>query len=117
MRDEKRQSKAVSSFHPSSLIPHPFLRDGGPLSEPEAVLPPRVSRFEANLLDILRFFLRRMALERVQKRIIEECPRPKCLSRAAVRLAEDMLAKGCVSLLARAGGWRRERYLRGAGVV
>ncbi|HYT94891.1 MAG TPA: hypothetical protein VEL76_39605 [Gemmataceae bacterium] len=87
------------------------------MSEPEAALPPRVSRFEANLLDILRFFLRRMALERVQRRIIEECGRPKCLSRAAVRIAEDMLGKGCVSLLARAGGWRRERHLRYGHVV
>jgi hypothetical protein len=76
-----------------------------------------VSRFEANLLDILRCFLRHLPLERVQRRLIEPCERPKCLSRTAVRLAEDMLAKGTVALLARSGGWRRERHLRAGRVV
>lgn len=39
------------------------------------------------------------------------------MSRAAVRLTQDALAKGCVALLATRGGWREERHLRdGQGV-
>jgi hypothetical protein len=80
--------------------------------------PPReVSRFEANLLEILRFFLRRRSVERVTRRILEPCPQPPCLSRAAAELVQDTLAKGCVALLARSGGWRRERHLRDGRVV
>ncbi len=87
------------------------------MSEPEVAPPPRVSRFEANLLNILRFFLRRLTVERAGRLIVQECPPPRCLTRAAVTLAQDMLAKGCTSLLAHAGGWRRERHLRGNQVV
>jgi len=39
------------------------------------------------------------------------------LSRTAVELVQDSLAKGCVQFLARRGGWRRERHLRGNGVA
>jgi hypothetical protein len=78
-----------------------------------------VSRFEANLLYILRFFLRgrgvrsASALELVKG----ECPRPPCLSRACVELVQDDLARGCVALLTRLGGWRRERFLRDGQVA
>lgn len=70
-----------------------------------------VSRFEANLLSILRFFLRRAPAEPALPLLADACPAPPCLSRAAVELVQDTLAKGCTSLLA-AGGWRRERFLR-----
>ncbi len=73
---------------------------------------PSVSRFEANLLRILRYFLRRFPAERATPLIYQAIPRPPCLSRAAVRLVEDTLAKGVPLLLARGGGWRRERHLR-----
>src|SRR5947209_5453334 len=47
----------------------------------------------------------------------EPPPPPACLSRPAVRLVKDALAKGCVFLLARRGGWRVERHLRGGRVA
>jgi hypothetical protein len=34
------------------------------------------------------------------------------LSAGCIRILEDTLAKGCIRLLARGGGWRRERHLR-----
>jgi hypothetical protein len=72
-----------------------------------------VSRFEANLLRILRCFLQRVPLEQALPLIQDRCPQPPCLSRSAVALVQDSLAKGCMLLLARSGGWRRERFLRG----
>ena len=38
--------------------------------------------------------------------------RPKCLSADAVHLVLDSLSKGCVLYLVRAGGWKRDRFLR-----
>jgi hypothetical protein len=76
-----------------------------------------ISRFEASLLEILRSFLGRLPPERVSRRILDPCPQPSCLSRTAVELVEDTLAKGCADQLAHSGGWRHERYLRGGRVV
>jgi hypothetical protein len=76
-----------------------------------------VSRFEANLLRILHFFLRRVPPEQALPLVLKRSPAPRCLSRAAVELVQDALAKGCTLLLARAGGWRRERFLRGGQPV
>ena len=73
----------------------------------------RVSRFEANLLRLLGYFLRREPPERALPLLENRCPVPPCLHRNAVNLIQTALSKGCVSLLARRGGWRRERYLRG----
>src|SRR5262249_21694665 len=78
-----------------------------PSAEPRAV-----SRFEADLLHLLYFFLRRLPREQGVPLLMARCERPRCLSRAAVELVQDALAKGCTVLLARAGGWRRERHLR-----
>src|SRR5262249_29787108 len=63
-----------------------------------------VSRFEYNLLRILHFFLKRLPLEQVRGILVNKFDReqPRCLSRAAVELVQDALAKGCVELLARA---------------
>jgi hypothetical protein len=72
-----------------------------------------VSRFEANLLRLLYFFLRREPAERAVKLLEERMPAPPCLGKEAVRLVKDALAKGCVFLLAQRGGWRDERHLRG----
>jgi hypothetical protein len=71
-----------------------------------------VSRFEANLLYLLYFFLRREPLDRVAPLIESGHPPPPCLSRGAVRLIAGALRKGCVQLLAERGGWRRARFLR-----
>jgi hypothetical protein len=75
--------------------------------------PPVVSRFEYNLLRLLRFALGHMPAEQAAPLVLARlAPAPGCLSRACVRLAEDTLAKGVVLHLVRAGGWRRERFLR-----
>ncbi len=72
-----------------------------------------VSRFEASLLRLLYYFLRREPAERalplVAARIKDP---PSCLSRGCVRLVQDALAKGCTHLLAFRGGWRVEQHLR-----
>jgi len=76
-----------------------------------------VSRFEANLLRILDLFLRRVPLEQALPLITARCPQPKCLSRTAVELVQDHLAKGCTLLLSRWGAWRKERFLRAGQVA
>jgi hypothetical protein len=71
-----------------------------------------VSRFEASLLRLLYYFLRREPIERALPLIEARCDLPACLSRPVVRLVQEALAKGCTFLLAQRGGWRDERYLR-----
>ncbi len=74
--------------------------------------PPAVSRFEYNLLRILRFVLGAMPVEQARGLIVQEIGTPPtCLGRTCIRLAEDTLAKGLVLHLVRAGGWRAERML------
>lgn len=70
-----------------------------------------VSRFEASLLRILHCILQQASLAQVAP-LLGRQARPKCLSRAAVELVQDALRKGVPLLLARAGGWRRQRFLR-----
>jgi len=72
-----------------------------------------VSRFEFQLLRILRGILRRTPVEQVAQLVVTPHQRPGCLSRDCVSLVQDHLAKGAVSILAR-GGWHRDRFLRGA---
>src|SRR4051794_41755833 len=75
--------------------------------------PPRsVSRFEANLLRILRFFLKQVPAEQALRLVHDRLERPRCLSATAVQLVQDSLAKGCVLYLVRAGGGKRGRVLR-----
>jgi hypothetical protein len=81
--------------------------------------PRAVSAFEADLLTILWFFLRREPQRNALPRILAARERPPCLSRAAVLLVQDALAKGCVLVLCRGphwqhegNGWMTERYLR-----
>ncbi len=75
-----------------------------------------VSRFEANLLQVLRVVLHQAPREQAALIFHKPSPRPACLSRDAVALIQDTLAKGCVQYLARRG-WMRQRYLRGATSV
>jgi hypothetical protein len=75
-----------------------------------------VSRFEADLLHLLHFFLRRAPAEQARPLLGRGRAPPPCLSRGAVGLVQEALAKGTTLLLAR-GGWRRERHLRGERVV
>ena len=74
--------------------------------------PKSVSRFEANLLRILRFFLKQVPAEQALRLVLDRLDRPKCLSATAVHLVQDSLAKGCVLYLVRGGGWKRDRFLR-----
>jgi hypothetical protein len=76
-----------------------------------------VSRFEANLLRLLYYFLGREPVERAARLLEIRLTPPPCLSRPAVRLVQDALAKGCPERLARHGGWRVERHLCGEKVV
>jgi hypothetical protein len=73
-----------------------------------------VSIFEASLLRLLSYFLRREPPERALPLVERRVQAPPCLSRPAVDLVKDALGKGCVFLLAQRGGWRDERHLRGA---
>jgi hypothetical protein len=74
--------------------------------------PKSVSRFEANLLRILRYFLRQVPPEQALRLVNDRFDRPKCLSADAVHLVKDSLSKGCVLYLVRSGGWKRDRFLR-----
>lgn len=71
-----------------------------------------VSRFEASLLRLLYYFLRREPIERATPLVEARCDLPKALSPGAIRLVQDALSKGCTFLLAQRGGWRDEPYLR-----
>lgn len=71
-----------------------------------------VTRFEASLLRLLYYFLRREPFERALPLIEARHEPPPCLGAGAVRLVQDALAKGCTFLLAQRGGWRDERFLR-----
>jgi hypothetical protein len=74
--------------------------------------PQAVSRFEFNLLRLLRFVLGHMPPEQATNYLSAKLPCPPCLSEAAVKLAEDTIAKALVLHLVRAGGWRAENHLR-----
>jgi hypothetical protein len=82
------------------------------MADPPAAPPYVVSRFEANLVRVLRFFLRQVPAEQALPLIEQRTGRPNCLSAACVHLVRDSLAKGCVLRLARSGGWRPVRHLR-----
>lgn len=79
---------------------------------PEPDGPRQVSRFEFNLLRILRAFFGQHPADQAVQMIRAAMARPECLSPAAVALIQDHLAKGCVLFLVREGGWRNDRYLR-----
>jgi hypothetical protein len=72
---------------------------------------PRVSRFEADLLTILQGFLGHVPRSQVLPLLARSCERTKCLSRTAIDLVQDTLAKGATLLVAQEG-WREERFLR-----
>jgi FtsH ternary system domain X6 len=71
-----------------------------------------VSRFENNLLRLLHFFLRQAPIQQALPLLENKLDRPRCLSRNAIDLVKDALAKGTTLLLTHLGGWRRERHLR-----
>lgn len=74
-----------------------------------------VSKFESDLLHILSFILGRLPREQAMPILAERRVPPKCLSRSAVTLIQEALAKGCVHFLAR-GGWQPEAFCRNGRV-
>lgn len=81
---------------------------------PEPPGPRVVSRFEFNLLRILKFILGQFPAEQATGLIqTRHAPAPHCLSRNCVQLVKDHLSKGLVQYLVRSGGWRRDRFLNG----
>jgi FtsH ternary system domain X6 len=71
-----------------------------------------VTAFEGRLLRILHAVLRNAPPDQAQPLVFDRVARPVTLSRTCVELVADSLAKGCMNFLVRAGGWRRERFLR-----
>ncbi|MCS6850052.1 MAG: hypothetical protein NZ700_02645 [Gemmataceae bacterium] len=76
-----------------------------------------VSRFEATLLEMLGSILARRDCYPLERWPLRTTAVPRQLSRSAVDLIRDRLAKGCVLALARAGGWQRDSFLRGTEPV
>jgi hypothetical protein len=83
-----------------------------PTRPPETDGPRQVSKFEFNLLRVLRFFVGHFPADQGLQLVRTTVARPDCLSEAAVHLIKDTLAKASVLFLVREGGWRNDRYLR-----
>lgn len=78
--------------------------------------PRSVSRFEAILVRMLRSFVWPQSGDQSLTHpalVAGKMNVPKGLSADCLFLVRETLAKGCVQYLGRAGGWRRERFLRG----
>jgi len=96
----------------------PSQNASGDIPEPdESHGPKSVSKFEAHLLRILRFFLHHLPPETGLPLIQQKLPEPPCISPTAMHLVRDTLAKGCVLYLVHSGAWRRDRYMRGEKLV
>lgn len=80
--------------------------------ESTAKSPRMVSRFEANLLRLLRYFLQQLPFDQALPLLQATLTPPKCLSANAIYLVQDSLSKGCVLYLVESGGWRNEKFLR-----
>jgi len=84
-----------------------------PTRPPEPDGPRQVSKFEFNLLRILRFLIGQFPADQGMQLVRAPIARPECLSPGAVDLVKDTLAKACVLFLVRQGSWRNDKYLRG----
>ncbi len=73
--------------------------------------PKTVSRFEHDLLVILRYLFGNMANRQAVPLILAHQQAPPCLSRNCVELVKDTLKKGLILFLTRAGGWQTDRFL------
>src|SRR5262245_12027247 len=88
-----------------------------PTRPPEPDGPRQVSKFEFNLLRILRFLIGHslpggFPADQGMQLVRAPIARPECLSADAVELVKDTLRKACVLFLVRQGGWRNDKYLR-----
>ena len=86
------------------------------LTDPNPIPMRSVSRFESDLIRILRCVLGRFPLQQALTLLFREQARPRCLSRACVELVQDALSKGLPLLLARSGR-SRSRWLRNGEVT
>jgi hypothetical protein len=84
-----------------------------PTRPPEPDGPRQVSKFEFNLLRLLRFVFGHHPADHGMQLVRAGIAKPECLSQAAVDLVKDTLAKASVLFLVRQGGWRNDKYLRG----
>lgn len=71
-----------------------------------------VSRFESDLLMILRWILQGGPEEPAMARLLRPQPAPQGLRRDAIDLVQQTLSAGVVMRLTRDGGWRNRRHLR-----
>jgi hypothetical protein len=83
-----------------------------PTQPPEPEGPRQVTKFEFNLLRILRFLFGHFPADQGLQFVRTPLTRPECLSSGAVDLVKDTLSKGSVLFLTRSGGWRNDKYLR-----
>jgi hypothetical protein len=83
-----------------------------PTRPPEPDGPRQVSKFEFNLLRILRSLVGHHPADQGLQLVRTAVARPECLSGGAVDLVKDTLSKASVLYLTRAGGWRNDKYLR-----
>ncbi len=70
-----------------------------------------VTRFEFDMLRILRALLGVIPIDQVQSLILNQRTPPTCLNPNAIALVKDTLSKGLILHLVRAGGWRDESFL------
>ncbi|MCI0700515.1 MAG: hypothetical protein L0241_05480 [Planctomycetia bacterium] len=88
-------------------------RTAAPTPRPQEPDGPRqVSKFEFNLLRILRFLVGHFPADQGLGLVRAAATRPECLTHDAVTLVKDTLGKASVLFLTRAGGWRNDKYLR-----
>lgn len=80
------------------------------MSEPSTIR--TVSRFESQLLRIARYIVKQLPVDQAQRLLLEKIERPPCLSADCLHLLKDTLRKGMILYLVRAGGWKRDRFLR-----
>ena len=83
-----------------------------PTQPPEPEGPRQVTKFEFNLLRILRFLVGHFPADQGLQFVRTPLARPECLSAGAVELVKDTLAKASVLHLTKSGGWRNDKYLR-----
>ncbi|MBP3960135.1 hypothetical protein J8F10_33330 [Gemmata sp. G18] len=83
-----------------------------PSRPPEPDGPRQVSKFEFNLLRILRFLVGHFPADQGLQLVRTATTKPDCISGGAVDLVKDTLGKALVLFLTRAGGWRNDKYLR-----
>lgn len=83
-----------------------------PPRPPEPDGPRQVTKFEFNLLRILRFLVGHFPADQGLQLVRTAITRPECISGGAVDLVKDTLSKASVLFLTRAGAWRKDKYLR-----